>query len=55
MFPSLSFQGWSSAQLTVTRLLCLDSARLLPWGLLDLSTEGWPSDHMSQELVLGLA
>lgn len=55
LFPSLSFPGWNSAQLTVVGLLCLDSARLLPWGLPDLSTDGWPSDHLSQELVLGLA
>lgn len=54
LFYSLSFQGWSSAQLTVALLLCLDSARLLPWGLLDLSAEGWPSDHLLQELVLSL-
>lgn len=55
MFPSLSFQGWSCAQLTVVGLLCLECARIFPWGLLDSFTDGWPSDHLSQELVLGLA
>lgn len=56
----LSFQGWSSAGLTVALPLCPDSARLRPWGLLDLSTDSWPSAprssyHLLQELVLSLA